>query len=179
MTDWYISDYATFLPIFLTALGIYVALIAFTRIAGKRSFSKMSSFDFAMTVAVGSLIASTILSKNTSLVQGIVGLGSLYILQITVARLREFNAVKSMVDNNPLLLMDGPKILHDNLKKARVSEGDLRNKLREANVIRLTQVKAVVFETTGDVSVLHTGDDNMELDAYLMKDVEGADASNE
>lgn len=74
------------------------------------------------------------------------------------------------MDNSPLLLMDGPTVIEDNLRKARVTRGDLRSKLREANVTRLSQVRAVVFETTGDISVLHEkGDEKMDL--WLMKDV--------
>jgi uncharacterized membrane protein YcaP (DUF421 family) len=171
LSEWFVSPPKTYLAIFLSALGIYITLIIFTRLAGKRSFSKMSSFDFAMTVAVGSLIASTVLSKNVSLVQGIAGLASLYIIQISVAILRRFEWVKNLVDNKPLLLMDGSNILHDNLKKARVSEGDLRSKLRESNVLSLDQVRAVVFETTGDVSVLKASEKTQTLDNYLVKDV--------
>jgi uncharacterized membrane protein YcaP (DUF421 family) len=172
MSEWFISPLNTLWAIFLTALGIYISLILFTRLAGKRSFSKMSSFDFAMTVAVGSLIATTVLSKSTSLIQGIAGLASLYILQVLVAIMRRFEWVKDLVDNKPLLLMDGSRILYENLRKARISEGDLRNKLREANVVSLDQVKAVVFETTGDVSVLTSSDSDITLDEYLLTDVE-------
>lgn len=46
-------------------------------------------------------------------------------------------------------------MLHDNMRKARVTESDLWSKLREANVLNLNQVRAVVFEATGDISVLH------------------------
>jgi len=60
------------------------------------------------------------------------------------------------INNQPILLMDGPTILHENLKKAQLTVADLHSKLREANVLNYRQVKAVVFETTGDVSVLHT-----------------------
>lgn len=161
----------TFWAILLTALGIYVALIIFTRIAGKRSFSKMSSFDFAMTVAIGSLLATTILSSSVSLADGITGLAAVYSLQIGAALLRRFSFFKKMIDNSPLLLMDGTNILHENLRKARVVEGDLRSKLREANVLELGQVRAVVFESTGDISVLHTSDENQEVEDWLLKDV--------
>ncbi len=172
MEKWFQFKEVDLLAICLSAIGIYVAVIVFTRLAGKRSFSKMSSFDFAMTVAIGSMIATTVLSKSVSLWDGIIGMAAVYILQITVAMLRRFKPVKKMVDNNPLLLMDGQKILYDNLKKARVTEGDLRSKLREANVIRLTEVRAVIFEATGDLSVMHTDDENEQLEDWLMKDVE-------
>ena len=130
----------------------------------------MSSFDFAMTVAVGSIIASTVLSADVSLVQGITGLAVVYILQLGAAILRRFPIFQKIIDNSPLLLMDGSKILSENLKKARVTEGDLRSKLREANILNLSQVKAVVFETTGDISVLHSEEDE-NVEDWLLKDV--------
>ncbi|QYA24539.1 DUF421 domain-containing protein [Gramella sp. MT6] len=171
MEKWFQFKEMDLLAIVLTAIGIYIAVILFTRIAGKRSFSKMSSFDFAMTVAVGSMIATTVLSKSVSLWDGVIGMGAVYVLQISVALLRRYKQVQKVVDNVPLLLMDGTEILHDNLKKARVSESDLRSKLREANVIRLKEVRAVIFEATGDISVMHTEDDNEELENWLMEDV--------
>lgn len=164
------TSYTSVILIICSTIGIYLAVIILTRICGKRSFSKMSSFDFAMTVAVGSIIATTILSSTVQLIDGIVGLTAVYVLQIGIALGRRNKYVKKIVDNSPLLLMDGEKILDYNLRKARVSEGDLRSKLREANVTQLSQIKAVIFETTGDISVLHKEDDE-PLNLWLMNDV--------
>lgn len=165
-----ISDSGIFL-IFFSALGIYLSVIVLTRICGKRSFSKMSSFDFAMTVAVGSIIATTVLSSSVSLLEGIIGLASIYLLQIVAAYSRRNKVIRNAMDNTPLLLMDGQNILFDNLRKARVAEGDLRAKLREANIVKLSQVKAVIFETTGNISVLHS-EDYLTPDAWLLQDVQ-------
>lgn len=170
MEKWFNAPFNSLIAILITATGIYVAVILFTRVAGKRSFSKLSSFDFAMTVAVGSIIATTVLTKSVSLLQGVVGLGAIYLLQITAALLRRFRFFRKMVDNSPLLLMEGEEIFEKNLRKARITKGDLRNKLREANVLQLNQVKAVIFETTGDISVLHSDSQEMVED-WLMKDV--------
>lgn len=172
MEKYFDASFQSLVVIFINALGIYAAVILFTRIAGKRSFSKMSSFDFAMTVAIGSILASTILSASVSLLQGIVGLGAVYVLQMGAAILRRFNFFSNLIDNQPLLLMDGNTILKANLKKARVTNDDLRAKLREANVINLSQVRAVVFETTGDISVLHSADEEKNLEDWLLKDVQ-------
>lgn len=170
MEKWFTISWESLFAIILSGIGIYAAVILFTRISGKRSFSKMSSFDFAMTVAIGSIIASTLLSKSITLPEGVVGLGSIYGLQLLIAFLRRFHIVTKIVDNSPLLLMDGPNILEDNLKSAGVTHGDLRSKLREANVLNFSQIKAVVFETTGDISVLHTEDDK-NVEDWLLKDV--------
>ncbi|MAN27811.1 MULTISPECIES: DUF421 domain-containing protein [Mesonia] len=171
MNKWLQTSPQSLLNIILCAIGIYIAVIVCTRIAGKRSFSKMSSFDFAITVAIGSIVASTILSSSVSVVDGAVGLIAVYVLQMTAASLRSFSFFEKMIDNSPLLLMDGQEILEENLKKAKVTKADLHSKLREANVIKFSQVKAVVFEATGDISVLHAENSDMELEAELLTGV--------
>ena len=172
MKEWLVTSFDIIIPTIVSAVLIYLLIILYTRIFGLRSFSKMSSFDFAMTIAVGSLLASTIVTKGTTVLQGGVALFSLYFLQTAVAFLRQkVSWFSKAVDNQPLLLMHGERILHDNLKRANLSEGDLRAKLREANVLNYSQVKAVVFETTGDISVLHTDQEDVHLDTALLQGV--------
>lgn len=166
------TDLQQIILITLSVFGIYFAIIIFTRIFGKRSFSKMSSFDFAMTVAIGSIIATTVLTSSVTLINGVIALFIVYLAQITAALCRRHEWFRNLIDNTPLLLMDGEKILEHNLKKARVAKSDLRSKLREANVIELSEVKAVVFETTGDISVLHTSNEKKVLNNWMMEDVE-------
>lgn len=172
MEEWFKFSFESFWAILLTAIGTYIAIVLFTRIGGKRSFSKMSSFDFAVTVAIGSMVATTILSKSTSLWEGIAGLAFVYGIQWGMAFLRRYDVVQKLSDNTPMLLMDGAVILHKNLKKAKVTESDLRSKLREANVLELSQVRAVVFECTGDIAVLHTKDEYQKVQEYILEGVE-------
>lgn len=86
--SWINSSWSALLMSVLTTFGIYISLIIYTRIAGLRSFSKMSSFDFAITVAMGSLLVSTIISRNPSLLPAVVSLAALYSVQMFVACLR-------------------------------------------------------------------------------------------
>ena len=155
----------------LDALVVYVAVIVFTRLGGLRSFAKMSSFDFAMTVAIGSVIASTVASTSTTGWQGVTALAAIYALQMAVARWRTRSDRADVVDNSPLLLMTDGRILDENLKAGNVTVQELRAKLREANVLNYDAVRAVVLESTGDVSVLHSTDDDVQLDLDLLQDV--------
>jgi uncharacterized membrane protein YcaP (DUF421 family) len=161
------------LMVVLSAVALYGLLILYTRLVGLRSFSKMSGFDFAITVAVGSVLASVTLWQKPTLWEGAVALGALFGLQFVVGNLRKrIPGVTTAIDNAPLLLMDGPEVRTDNLRRANMTEADLRAKLREANVTQLEQVRAVVMESTGDVSVLHAPPDAPALDDGLLADVE-------
>ncbi len=169
--SWLLTTKTAILMVVISSLGIYISLILFTRIYGVRSFSKMSSFDFAITIAIGSVIASAILSKNPPLLQSIVALASLFVLQMTVSKFREYSFMRMLVDNKPILLMNGADILEENMKTAKVTHEDLLCKLREANVTQFSQVKAVIMETTGDISVLHHQDTDHKIDDGLIEDV--------
>lgn len=159
----------------VNALAIYVTVIVLVRLQGLRSFAKMSGFDFASTVAVGSIMATTAASSDIPLAAGATAVATIFVAQLAVGRGRRWARVRSIVDNEPLLLMAGEDILRDNLRIGQVTEDDLRAKLREANVLHLGQVRAVVLETTGDISVLHGDADGPALQPYLLDGVRGAE----
>lgn len=155
----------------LAGAAAYVTVIALTRLAGVRSLAKMSSFDFAATVAVGSTVAS-VLVGSAPLAAGVVGLLVLFGLQYLIATLRRRGLLRGLMDNAPILLMAGSQVLEGNLRHARVSREELWSQLRLSGVHRRDQVRAVVMETTGDVSVLRVG---APFDVELMSGVRGAE----
>jgi hypothetical protein len=48
----------------------YVVLVGFLRLSGKRTLSKMNAFDLVVTVALGSTLATILLSKDVALAEG-------------------------------------------------------------------------------------------------------------
>jgi uncharacterized membrane protein YcaP (DUF421 family) len=155
----------------VTAVVIYAAVIGMTRLSGVRSLAKMSSFDFAATVAVGSTVAAGI-TGNVSLSIAVLALAMLFGLQYLVAVLRRRDLLHGLVDNAPILLMAGAQVLEGNLRHARVSREELWSQLRLSGVHRRDQVRAVVMETTGDISVLRVGE---AFDDELLAGVRGAE----
>jgi uncharacterized membrane protein YcaP (DUF421 family) len=171
-SEWFLAPLANFGLVFLSALGIYVALLICVRLVGLRSFSKMSSFDFAITVAIGSLVATVLVSKDPPVLQGAMAVASLFIIQFVVSQIRSHTSwMTKIVDNQALLLMVGEEVLEDNLHGAGMNHNDLRYKLRQAGITHPDQVLAVVMETTGDISVLEKHDDGRAFDPDLFEDV--------
>ncbi|WP_241780957.1 DUF421 domain-containing protein [Cochleicola gelatinilyticus] len=108
---------------------------------------------------------------SPKLVMGALIIGLLYLMNYLISIIQfKSDAVQQTLDNSPMLLMLNGKMLEENIEKCKVTKDELRGKLREANVLKLEQVKAVILETTGDVSVLHS-DDGTEVEAFLLEDV--------
>jgi uncharacterized membrane protein YcaP (DUF421 family) len=168
--EWLSTSVTELWMILVSSLVIYGAVILVVRLNGLRTFSKMSSFDFAVTVAIGSLIAS-VAATSTSLTNGVVALVAIVAFQRVLAMARRRTDVETVVDNRPILLMAGEQMITEHMGESRITPADLRAKLRAANVTEWSQIRAVVLETTGDVSVV-TGD---SLDPSLLEGVIGAE----
>ena len=154
-----------------SVFGIFTIIIILTRVFGLRTFAKMSSFDFASTIAIGSILASIILNSDYSLLKGGIALLTIITFQTLFSYLvRNVKAFQKIVNNKPQIIMWNGKILHKKLKECNVGEDDLIAKLREANVHNFNEVKAVIFESTGDVSVIHNNQ-NKDVEHDVLRDV--------
>lgn len=65
----------------------------------------------------------------------------------------------------PQLVVLGAEILQDILERAKLTESDLRQSLRQAAITRRKQVEAVVMERDGSISVLRS---DLPVDPYLL-----------
>jgi uncharacterized membrane protein YcaP (DUF421 family) len=168
VSEWLQFDLSTSVIIFLSVLVIFTTLVVITRIAGLRTFAKMTSFDFATTIAIGSILATISIDPKTSIGNGIVALAAIILFQVVFAYIqRQSEKFRKTATNEPVLLMSNGKILEENLAKTNLHRSELIAKLREANVLNFKEVKAVVLESTGDVSVLH-GEEDRDLESRLL-----------
>ena len=153
---------------------VALIFVVFTiRIVGLRSLSKMTNFDFVSTVATGSLLASAAtVSEWPEFIQCLVAIMFLFVAQYVLAKMRKStDNVENVLSNKPMLLMRDGVMDEAALKSARVTKSDVIAKLRESNALSLDKVRAVVLESTGDISVLH-GD---TFDDRLLDNVQGFD----
>lgn len=157
----------------LLSISGMIWIVALVRVVGLRSFSKMTNFDFVMTIAMGSLLASAATTQAwLNLVQIFAAMWALFGFQFVIAVLRQrSDGFETAMQNAPVLLMKDGKVIPGALRKTRVSEDDLIAKLREANALDMKNVRAVVLETTGDVSVLH----GECLDPHLIAGIAGSE----
>ncbi|MDW3212587.1 MAG: DUF421 domain-containing protein [Ilumatobacteraceae bacterium] len=169
--NWLSTSWTEVWLVTVSAVAIVLTLVAVIRVVGLRALSKMSSFDFAVTIALGSVLGG-VAASSTSLLNGMIAVGVLLATQTAIALVRQHTSVGKAVDNTPMLLMRDGEFIDEALRHTRVTRSDVAAKLREANAIRLDQVRAVVLESTGDVTVLH-GDG--PIDDLLLDGVRGAE----
>ena len=137
----------------------YAGLVLLLRITGKRTLSKMNAFDLVVTVALGSTLATVLLSKDVALAEGLLALGLLVLLQLIVA----WQSVRSpgfrkIIKAEPRLLFSDGNYIDQALLDERVARDEIMAAVRGSGYASLGQVAAVVLETDGSFSVIGKGD---------------------
>ncbi|MFI0472723.1 DUF421 domain-containing protein [Halomonas sp. HMF6819] len=133
----------------------YVVLIAFLRVSGNRTLSKMNAFDMIVTVALGSTLATVLLSKDVALAEGTLALALLIALQYLITWLSvRVGWIKRAVTGEPLMLFYEGEFLTRALYRARVTEDEVRSAVRASGLASVADVSAVVLETDGSLSVV-------------------------
>lgn len=154
----FFSNWESLVRTFIVGLLGYFALILMLRISGKRTLSQMKEFDFIVTVALGSTLATVLLSKDVSLADGTLALAMLISLQYLLAYLSlRSKKVSRLISSDPTLLFYRGEFLWAALKKERVTEGEVRSVLRQNDISSLEEVEAVVMESNGQLNVVKTG----------------------
>lgn len=139
----------------VTGALAYVALIFVLRVCGKRTLSKWNAFDYIVTIALGSTLATLVLSKTTSLAQGVTALLLLVGLQFVVTWLSvRSRTISDLVKSQPALLLRNGKMREEAMGQARVTEGEIRAALRSQGIATMDGAAAVVLETDGSFSVI-------------------------
>src|SRR4051794_14939078 len=142
----------------LSIIG-FTALIIMLRISGKRTLSKLNVFDFVFVVAVGSVFAATIISKDVTLIEGILSLATLIGIQLILAELAaRSRTAERIINGEPALLLSRGKFLTRALKKERITEEEVRAAIRAKGVNRVEDVDAVILENDGTLSVAWEGE---------------------
>ncbi|MEV1155975.1 YetF domain-containing protein [Micromonospora chokoriensis] len=146
---------ADLLRLLVVAAIVYPALVLILRLSGKRTLSKLNAFDFVVTVALGSTLATILLSRDVSLVEGILALALLVTLQYLAALLAvRWPPSQRLLKARPTMLLRDGQLRHAALRRARVAESEIRQAARSHGTGDLTELAAVVLETDGSLSVI-------------------------
>lgn len=133
----------------------YVWLILVLRVSGKRTLAKLNAFDLVVTVALGSTLATILLSSDVAWAEGATAFALLAGLQFAVASVTSrWPAARAVTTASPTVLLRDGSPLPDALRDQRVTEAELRQACRSSGAGDLDLVAWVVLETDGSLSVI-------------------------
>ena len=133
----------------------FALLLTVIRLTGQRTIANMNASDFVITVAVGSTVATFLLSRDASFAEGVAAL----VLLLSLNAIVEWTSSRQLAfrrttEGRPKLIFYEGQFLRDAMRREHVNEDEVRAVLRQQGVREIDQVHAVVLEINGTFSVL-------------------------
>ncbi|MEX0626660.1 MAG: YetF domain-containing protein [Chloroflexota bacterium] len=155
MPDWIFAGWEPAVRTVVVGVASYAALITVVRLSGKRTLSKLNAFDLVVTVALGSTVATILLSKEVALLEGLVALGLLVGLQFGMAYLSvRLPFVSQRVKSEPTLIVRNGEMLRGAMRRERVGYAEVEQAARINGRTSMDEIGAMILETDGSFSVV-------------------------
>ena len=151
----FLSSWYDLVRLIVVGTVAYAALVLFLRLSGKRTLTKLNAFDLVVSVALGSTLATVLLSKSVSLVEGMTAFALLIALQFAITWLSvRWQGFQKLIKAEPTLLLHNGRFLDGALKTQRVTREEVLAVMRASGQGEVDAAAAVILETDGSLSVI-------------------------
>lgn len=136
--------------------AIYIILMIFFRIIGKRSLSQITTFDFVLLLIIGEATQQALLGDDFSLTNAVIVIVTLMFLDVVLSLIKQRSqAVDKLIDGVPTLLVENGEPIKEHMEKSRVDLDDILESARESQGLeRMEQIKYAVLERGGQISIV-------------------------
>lgn len=151
-----------YMPIIIKlGLGI-LCLIVQINLMGKGNLAPSSAMDQVQNYVLGGIIGGVIYNETISVLQFVLVLIIWTLLVFVLKFLKENNRlVKKIIDGKPITLVHNGTVNVRECLRNGVSANELMFKLRSNGVYEVEQLKRVVLEQNGQLTIIQSGDENI------------------
>lgn len=140
----------------LRAAAIYLVVLVVFRLAGRRTLSELTTFDFVLLLIIGEATQQALLGDDFSIVKATVVIISLVVFDITLSLVKNKSRwFAKLIDGEPMIIVEHGQVLARRLRKARIDEDDILEAARHSQGLeRIDQIKFAILERDGKISII-------------------------
>jgi uncharacterized membrane protein YcaP (DUF421 family) len=140
----------------LRATAIYLFVWLLFRIAGKRTLSDATSFDFVVLLVIGESTQQALIGDDLSVTTALTLILTLIGLDIAMSFLKQRHPrLDRIMEGVPLIIVQDGKTLPERMNKARIDEADILEAARRLQGLeRMDQIKFAVLENSGGITII-------------------------
>lgn len=143
--------------IFLRVLIIYITVLVFLRLMGKRQIGEMQPYEVVITLIIADLATVPMSDTNIPLFNGILPLAVLVLIHYIITLLTRKNIkIRRFMSGRPVVVISPNGIEYKALKELNMNIDDLLESIRQCNFYSFDQILYAIIETNGKMSVIPT-----------------------
>jgi len=143
--------------VFLRVILIYVAVLIFLRLMGKRQIGEMQPYEVVITLIIADLATLPMSDTNIPLLNGILPLAILVLVHFGLTLLtRKSTKFRRFLSGKPMIVISPKGIEYNALKNLNMNINDVLEMMRQLGYYNLEQILYAIIETNGKMSIIPT-----------------------
>jgi len=140
----------------LRTIVVFILILVVTRSVGRRELGSMEPFDIILLVVIGDLVQQGVTQADYSLTGTLIVLSTLVMLVVGTSYL-SFRAppLRGLLDGEPIVLISRGEVIERNVRRERLTLGELEAEARLQQISNLADVQFAVLETNGKSARSH------------------------
>ena len=129
---------------------VYLFLIGFLRLFGKRELAQLNPFDLVLLLSLSNTVQNAIIGDDNSVTGGIVGAFSLLAINWLVVRLLfRMPKLNEALEGDETVLIRNGEMDREAMKRESITEVDLLSVIRKQGIDDISEVRMCVLEPNG------------------------------
>jgi uncharacterized membrane protein YcaP (DUF421 family) len=139
----------------LRAIVLFGFVYLLTRIIGRRELSSLEPFDLILLIVIGDAIQQGLTQDDYSVTGAVIVVGTFTMLQVLLSFLSyKFPKLRPALDGEPIVVVQDGKPIEKNLKRERLTVGEVLVEARCQQVTSMEDIAWAVLETSGKISII-------------------------
>lgn len=140
----------------LRAVAVYAFLLFLFRVAGNRTLSSVTTFDFVLLLIISETTEQALMGEDSSFISFVILVTTFLLLNVSLAFLKQrWKWFERLTEGIPQLLIKNGERCEDTMQHNRVSDDDILHAARELQGMeRLDQIKHAVLEVSGGITII-------------------------
>lgn len=139
----------------LRSVVVYLFVLLAFRFTGKRQVGQLTPFDLVVLLIIANVVQNAVIGNDNSLGGGLLGAVVILALNYLVVEITyRWKRARRLLEATPTVLVHNGRILHENLRRERITLDDLYAALRRNGVADVEKVRFAVLEENGGISVV-------------------------
>lgn len=145
------------LNLLVRAVAVYLVVLILLRLGGKRQIGQMGATEFVAVLLISNAVQNSMNGGDNSLIGGL-WLAAILIAMSTAISWITYKSrfFAHLFEGTPTLLVHHSKVITKNLKREMMTQRQLREMLRHQGFRSLTEIKDVILEADGTLTVVRS-----------------------
>ncbi|ACM34484.1 MULTISPECIES: DUF421 domain-containing protein [Diaphorobacter] len=139
----------------LRGVVVYVFLLVFLRLTGKRQTGQYAPFDLVLLLILSNAVQNSMNAGDNSLIGGLISASTLILCHVALAQLTfRMRWLERLIDGHAQVVVQDGQVDEALLRRELISPSDLAAALRMGGCLHTHEVERATLETNGTITVV-------------------------